>query len=118
MKKKETKRVKNNRQAAHFDCRLRLMNRALSAERIVEILKNEAPGFWNAVAIVGKWVWLEIPAPYSRSEANFLWQLGFHFSPARRCFQHPGGQMTDAVSNDDPREPTTAWTRPPSNKRA
>ena len=104
MKKKETKRVKCNRQAVQCDYRLRLMNRALPAERIVEILKNEAPGFWNMVAIVGKWVWLEIPAPYSRREANFLWRLGFHFSPARRCFQHPGGLITDAVSNEDPRE--------------
>ncbi len=87
-----------------IEMRQRKKNRSLAVNEVLELLKKEAPGFWKSIAQVGSWLWLQIPGPYSRREANLLWRLGFHHSTRRNCFQHPCGSETGVVSNRDPRE--------------
>jgi len=79
-------------------------NRALSTERVLEILRRWMPKQFAQAEVVGQWVWItfdEQPVEQVRAELS---QLGFHWNNNRKCWQHPCGQFRTEPSPDDPRQ--------------
>ena len=79
-------------------------NRALSTDRVLELLRRWMPKQFALAEVVGKWVWItftEQPAEQVRAELS---QLGFHWNNYRKCWQHPCGQFVTEGSDADPRE--------------
>jgi hypothetical protein len=91
-------------QLPRIDFRLRHQNRALATEKLLELLKREAPRFWELSAVVGKWVWVAFDGRQPKQVTMLLAQFGFHWSRRRQCWQHPCGKFSDAISPRDPRE--------------
>lgn len=76
----------------------------MNVEQLLEVLKREAPRFWELSAVVGQWVWVQFSEPQPKRVTSLLAQLGFWWSKRRGCWMHPCGLFSDAVSNGDPRE--------------
>lgn len=81
---------------------LRQYNRSLSLERVLHLLRTQAPRFWELAEVVGQWVWIQFDGKQPRQITAELAQLGFHWNNRRQLWQHPCGQITDSV-NFDPR---------------
>ena len=87
-----------------IDFGLRLRNQSLETERVLEMLRREAPRFFQLSAVVGRWVWVQFPEPQPRRVTALLSEFGFHWSRRRQCWQHPCGVFSDSISSSDPRE--------------
>jgi hypothetical protein len=86
-----------------IDFRRRFYNRGLSTARVLDMLYNEAPRFWELCQVVGKWVWIEFRESQPRFVTAQLAQLGFHWNRRRQVWQHPCGLFRTGI-RQDPRE--------------
>ena len=77
-------------------------NRQLATEKVLELLRSKFPRQYELAEIVGRWIWLDVPAK-SRPAAK-LWTLGFHWNKRRALWQHPCGAFAPfSVHTGDPR---------------
>jgi hypothetical protein len=94
----------NTKQLPKIDLALRRANRALATEKLLTLLRDEAPKFFELAEVVGKWVWIqfsEIPAVEIRLQ---LAELGFHWNNRRQTWQHPCGTIPTESADYDPRK--------------
>ncbi len=79
--------------------------RELPTQTVLELLKAQLPNQYELAEIVGKWIWLDFPAPRPTAAANTLWRLGFHWSQRRCLWQQPCGACAPYfVHSGDPRK--------------
>jgi hypothetical protein len=81
----------------------RRANRELTTERVIQLLKQEAPRFLELAQVVGKWVWIQFSDKQPRQVTSVLAELGFHWNNKRQVWQHPCGALTEGTESD-PRE--------------
>src|SRR5437868_4537285 len=65
----------------------RRKNRALPTESVLELLRTEAPAFWQIAEVVGKWVWVQFAEKQPREVTSALSELGFHWNNTRQIWQ-------------------------------
>ncbi len=87
-----------------LDYDLRRANRQLPTEKVLQTLKQEAPGFFNMAEVVGKWIWIQFRDKQPHQVTMVLSQLGFHWNNKRQAWQHPCGNFTQKPASYDPRE--------------
>jgi hypothetical protein len=87
-----------------IDFERRRANRRLSTEKLIALLRAEAPRFFEVAEIVGKWVWIQFNEKQPREVTSVLAQLGFHWNYKRQVWQHPCGMYRDEASVYDPRK--------------
>ena len=93
----------NPEQPPRIDFRQRFKNRALSTEKLLDMLYHETPRFWELAQVVGKWVWIRFDDRQPPQTTAALSQFGFHWNRKRQTWQHPCGHFTPA-SRRDPRD--------------
>ena len=76
-----------------IDLAARRYNRGLPTERVLRLLRNEAPDFWEMAEVVGKWVWIRFDDKQPPQITAELSELGFHWNSRRQVWQHPCGQV-------------------------
>jgi hypothetical protein len=81
----------------------RRKNRALPTELVLNLLRTEAPRFWEVCEVVGKWVWVTFTDKQPREVTAALSELGFHWNNTRQAWQHPCGTIAERTPRD-PRE--------------
>jgi hypothetical protein len=70
----------------------------------LDFLRAQLPQQYALAEIVGRWIWLDIPAAGNRAAANALHRLGFHFNHRRGVWQHPCGACAPFAAHPaDPR---------------
>ena|SRR5579859_411301 len=79
-------------------------NRALSTERVLELLRRWMPEQYALAEVVGCWIWIAFPEAPTEQVRGQLSQFGFHWNNARKCWQHPCGQPAKEGSKADPRK--------------
>ena len=79
-------------------------NRALSTDRVLELLRRWLPNQYALAEIVGQWIWITFPEQPAEQVRGQLSQFGFHWNYARKCWQHPCGQFRTEGSGEDPRQ--------------
>lgn len=79
-------------------------NRALSTDRVLELLRKWLPDVYGLAEVVGKWVWITFPEQPAETVRGQLSQFGFHWNNSRKCWQHPCGQFITEGSGEDPRQ--------------
>ena len=79
-------------------------NRALSTDRVLELLRKWLPEVYGLAEVVGKWVWITFPEQPAETVRGQLSQFGFHWNNSRKCWQHPCGQFATDGSDADPRQ--------------
>jgi hypothetical protein len=79
-------------------------NRALSTEKVLDLLRQWLPAAYDLAEVVGKWIWVTFPEAPADQVRGQLSQLGFHWNNYRKCWQHPCGQFATEGSNADPRQ--------------
>ncbi len=79
-------------------------NRALSTEKVLDLLRQWVPAAYDLAEIVGKWVWVTFPEQPAEAIRGQLSQFGFHWNNSRKCWQHPCGQFATEGSGADPRQ--------------
>jgi hypothetical protein len=67
------------------------------------LLESDAPMFYEAAEIVGRWVWIEFEDKQPVTVTRALAELGFHWNLLRRAWQHPCGINRDRRAMIDPR---------------
>jgi hypothetical protein len=92
-----------------IDFERRRANRQLPANKLVALLRAEAPRFFEVAEIVGKWVWIQFGEKQPREVTAVLAQLGFHWNNKRQLWQHPCGTYRDEASVYDPRKKYRAY---------
>jgi hypothetical protein len=95
-------RIENTAELPKIDLNRRNQNRALPMESLLNLIRKEAPDFWNVAEVVGKWVWIQFEGKQPREITAILSQLGFHWNNRRQVWQHPCGQVR-ARADFDPR---------------
>ena len=88
---------------AKIDMSLRRANRQLETERLLELLRNETPRFFELAEVVGKWVWIQFSDKQPPTVTSVLAELGFHWNNRRQSWQHPCGTLPESADYD-PRE--------------
>jgi hypothetical protein len=86
-----------------IDFALRQTNRALTTERLLALLRNETPRFFEVAEVVGKWVWIQFRDKQPATVTCVLAELGFHWNNTRQTWQHPCGLRRDQKAQYDPR---------------
>lgn len=79
-------------------------NRALSTEKVLDLLRKWVPAAYDLAEVVGKWIWITFPEQPAEQLRGQLSQFGFHWNNARKCWQHPCGQFATEGSDADPRQ--------------
>jgi hypothetical protein len=92
----------SKRARAKINMARRLGNRALNTDRLLALLRNETPNFFEICEVVGKWVWIQFSEKQLPTVTSVLSELGFHWCQRRGAWQHPCGTAA-ASSNKDPR---------------
>lgn len=87
-----------------IDLERRHANRKLPTEKLIALLRAEAPRFFEAAEVVGKWVWVQFNEKQPREVTAVLAQLGFHWNNKRQVWQHPCGTYRKESSLFDPRK--------------
>jgi hypothetical protein len=87
-----------------FDFERRSANRRLSTDRLLALLRSEAPRFFELAEVVGKWVWIRFTEKQPRQVTALLAELGFHWNSDRQSWQHPCGTIPVAAATYDPRQ--------------
>jgi uncharacterized membrane protein YeiB len=77
--------------AGTFKRSLHQQHRSLSQVKVLEFIRDRIPRQWGYTEVVGQWVWVHLSRSLLQLERAWLFELGFHFSPRRRAFQHPCG---------------------------
>ena len=86
-----------------IDFKLRHANRKLDTEKLLALLRNKTPNFFNLAEVVGKWVWIQFTDKQPREVTARLAEFGFHWNNKRQVWQHPCGALTEGTESD-PRE--------------
>ena len=79
-------------------------NRALSTDKVLDLLRQWLPKAYDLAEVVGKWVWVTFPDQPAEQVRGQLSQFGFHWNNSRKCWQHPCGQFITEGSGQDPRQ--------------
>jgi len=87
-----------------IDFALRRANRALETEKLLALLRTEAPRFFEVAEVVGKWVWIQFSDKQPPTITSVLAELGFHWNNSRQAWQHPCGTMREKRAAYDPRK--------------
>ena len=87
-----------------IDFALRQANRKLETEKLLALLRNETPNFFELAEVVGKWVWIQFTDKQPPTVTRVLAELGFHWNNTRQTWQHPCGTITDDRATYDPRK--------------
>jgi hypothetical protein len=98
----------NKRTLPYVNYQQREQNRALSTDKLLELLRRWLPAQYDLAEVIGKWVWLTFPEPPEEQVRGQLSQFGFHWNNTRKCWQHPCGTLNSQLSTHhseaDPRE--------------
>lgn len=92
-----------------IDLERRRANRRLSTDRLLALLRCEAPRFFEVAEVVGKWVWVQFTEKQPREVTALLSELGFHWNNTRQTWQHPCGTYRDEAALYDPRKKYRAY---------
>ncbi len=87
-----------------IDGKARRVNRALPADKVLNLLLTGSPDLYRLAEVVGNWIWIrfsEIPTAEMRQT---LAQLGFHWNNTRQTWQHPCGTLVEERADYDPRK--------------
>jgi hypothetical protein len=87
-----------------IDYALRRINRALETEKLLVLLRSEAPRFFEVAEVVGKWVWIQFSEKQPPTITRVLAELGFHWNNTRQAWQHPCGTIQRERVAYDPRK--------------
>ena len=87
-----------------IDFDLRRANRTLDTERVLLLLRTEAPRFFEIAEVVGKWVWIQFSDKQPTTITSVLAELGFHWNNTRQAWQHPCGTIRRERATFDPRK--------------
>ena len=86
-----------------IDIALRRANRQLETEKLLALLRSDAPRFFEIAEVVGKWVWIQFTDKQPSDVTKVLAELGFHWNNRRQSWQHPCGTIPERADYD-PRE--------------
>ena len=87
-----------------IDFDLRRANRALETEKLLALLRSDAPRFFEVAEVVGKWVWIQFSDKQPPTITSVLAELGFHWNNTRKAWQHPCGTIQRKRAALDPRK--------------
>jgi hypothetical protein len=76
----------------------------LETEKLLALLRSEAPRFFEVAEVVGKWVWIQFSDKQPPTITRVLAELGFHWNNTRQAWQHPCGSMRKERVAFDPRK--------------
>ena len=85
-----------------IDYNRRQANRALDTEKLLWILRNEAPRFFHMAEVVGNWVWIRFDDKQPAEVTSALSEFGFHWNRNRQVWQHPCAAYRPKASSRDP----------------
>jgi hypothetical protein len=94
--------TENNR--PQINLALRRMNRKLETDKLLVLLRNQTPKFFELAEVVGKWVWIHFDGKQPSEITRVLAELGFHWNNSRQSWQHPCGTIADDRATYDPRK--------------
>ncbi len=83
---------------------LRRANRAMETEKLLALLRNQTPRFFELAEVVGKWVWIQFTEKQPAEITAVLAELGFHWNNVRQVWQHPCGTIQVEPVKHDPRK--------------
>jgi len=83
-----------------IDFARRAANRTLDTEKLLALMRTEAPRFFELAEIVGKWVWIRFDEKQPAEVTRVLAELGFHWNNRRQTWQHPCGSLRQATPQD------------------
>jgi hypothetical protein len=63
-----------------IDMALRRANRQLKTEKLLALLRNETPRFFEVAEVIGKWVWIQFSDKQPSEVTRELAELGFHWN--------------------------------------
>ena len=87
-----------------IDFALRRANRSLETDKLLALLRREAPRFFEVAEVVGKWVWIQFAEKQPQAITRVLAELGFHWNNTRQAWQHPCGTIREERAAFDPRK--------------
>jgi hypothetical protein len=87
-----------------IDFKLRRANRKLETEKLLALLRNQTPNFFELAEVVGKWVWIQFSDKQPSDVTRVLAELGFHWNNNRQTWQHPCGTIAFERATYDPRK--------------
>jgi len=93
---------RNGNKLQRIDFVRRHRNRGLRTESLLNLIRREAPEFWDLAEVVGRWVWIQFEGKQPSRITAALSEFGFHWNNRRQVWQHPCGTITSS-SNQDPR---------------
>ncbi len=73
---------------------LRYKNRMLPTLKLLAELAQTLPELYQAVLVVGRWVWVQFDSVPAVGVRQQLAQLGFHWNRHRQAWQHPCGLLS------------------------
>ena len=76
-----------------IDLKKRFANRSLDTEKLLALLRNQTPKFFELAEVVGKWVWIQFADKQPSEVTRILAELGFHWNNNRQTWQHPCGTI-------------------------
>lgn len=94
----------NTKPLPKIDLELRRANRELNTEKLLSVLRADAPSFFALAEVVGKWVWIQFTEKQPSNVTMILSELGFHWNNTRQAWQHPCGTIAIDRANYDPRK--------------
>ena len=94
----------NTKPLPRIDLALRRANRALNTDKLLTLMRSDAPDFFQVAEVVGKWVWIQFADKQPSTVTRILAELGFHWNNARQTWQHPCGTITNERADYDPRK--------------
>jgi hypothetical protein len=83
---------------------LRQTNRSLATEKLLALLRNDTPRFFEMAEVVGKWVWIRFANEQPSKVTRVLAEQGFHWNSTRQTWQHPCGTIAHDRATYDPRQ--------------
>ena len=72
------------RELARINFARRRVNRSLETEKLLALLRREAPRFFGLAEVVGKWVWIRFELKHPNEVTRVLAELGFHWNRSRQ----------------------------------
>jgi hypothetical protein len=81
----------------------RRANQGLTTDRLLGVLRSEAPRFYHLAEVVGSWVWIQFDAKQPSNVTRALSEFGFHWNRNRQAWQHPCRSFRTKASPTDPR---------------
>ncbi len=94
----------NTKTLPRIDLALRRANRELNTNKLLALLRNDEPNFFQVAEVVGKWVWIQFAEKQPSKVTRILAELGFHWNTHRQTWQHPCGMIADERADYDPRQ--------------